>query len=173
MLVASEGVGERLKTALGAAATGAWLAWADLADGFPAEPPAVHLAYAQSMLFVRYLHRAAAPAGISALITEVASGMPFDAAFEHVFGAPVEEVWERARSEVDRVGSWVWFLTSAAVLWVVITALFLYVYARKRHRAALKREAWAIQEELARIEARRGMEEPERPVVVPGPDEVQ
>lgn len=155
MLVASEDVGERLKTALGAAASGAWLPIEDLADRFPADPPAVHLAYAQAMIFVRYLHRAAAPAGVSLLIAEVASGMPFDAAFEHVFGASVGEVWERAASEVDRTGSLVWFLTSAAVLWVVITGLFLYVYARKRRRAALKREAWAIQEELARLEVLR------------------
>ncbi len=155
MLVASEGVGERLKTALGAAASGAWLPLQDLEDQFPADPPAVHLAYAQAMLFVRHLHRGAAPVGVSALITEVASGMPFDTAFEHVFGAPVEAVWDRAKGEVDRIGSWVWFVTSAAVLWIVITALFLYVYARKRRRAALKREAWAIQEELARLEALR------------------
>lgn len=155
MLVASEGVGDRLKTALGAAASGAWLPIQDLADRFPADPPAVHLAYAQAMLFVRHLHRAAAPAGVSALIAEVASGMPFDTAFEHVFGAPVGEVWERAASEMDRTGSLLWFLTSAAVLWVAITALFLYVYTRKRRRAALKREAWAIQEELARLQALR------------------
>lgn len=176
MLVASEGVAERLKTALGAAATGAWLSWEDLERGFPAEAPAVHLAYAQAMLFVRHLHRAVAPAGVSTLIAEVANGMPFEAAFKHVFGGTVEEVWERARGEVDRVGAWVWFVTSAAVLWVVITALFLYVYARKRRRAALKREAWALQEELARQEAlnRAGLVGgSERPIIVPGPNEVQ
>lgn len=172
MLVASEGVGERLKTALGAAATGSWLRWSDLSERFPADPPAVHLAYAQAMLFVRYLHRSS-ESGVSEVIRTVALGVPFEVAFEQVFGAPIEDLWERAKAEVDRVGSWVWFVTSAAVLWLLITALFLFVYARKRRRAALKREAWAIEEEMARLQVRRETRGFERPIVVPGPDEVQ
>jgi len=152
MLIASEGVSERLKTAMGAAASGAWLPLADLESSFPGEAPAVHLAYAQAMLLVRSLTRRS-PGNLPELIARVADGMPFETAFEQTFGAPVEAVWEQAKQQVGRTRSLIWFLTSAAVLWVVITGLFLYVYSRKRRRASLKRQAWEIQEELARIQA--------------------
>ncbi|NOZ00631.1 MAG: hypothetical protein GXP54_01920, partial [Deltaproteobacteria bacterium] len=44
-----------------------------------------------------------------------------------------------------------WVLTSTALLWILVTLLFLYVYVVKRRRASLKKDAWTIQDEIERI----------------------
>jgi hypothetical protein len=161
MLVADERVEDRLMSALGAAATDAFLPLADLVDRFPDGEAEVRLAYAQSMLFVRFLQRESGGTGIASLLATLRAGMPFDLAFVQVFGDVPEAAFERFRASLDRWDGLVVFLTSAAVLWVAILLLFLWVYRRKRARAARKRELWALQEELARMQA------------VPGPEEVQ
>lgn len=157
MLVASEQVGERLKTAMGAAATGSYIPLDRLVDSFPVDPPAVHLAYAQSMLFVRYLHRSGGRDAIPTLLAEVRKGMPFDLAFNRVFKGSVSVLWNRFEDTLDPGSALLWILSSTAVLWILVTLLFLYAYVVKRRRVALKKEAWAIQEEIERIqkEARR------------------
>lgn len=151
MLVASEQVGERLKTAMGAAATGSYIPLDDLTESFPARPPAVHLAYSQSMLFLRYLYRQEGHQGIASLISEVREGMLFDLAFARVFGGSVSKLWDRFESTLDWSSALLWVLSSTAVLWILVTLLFLYVYVVKKRRTALKKQAWAIQEEIDRI----------------------
>lgn len=166
MLVASERVGERLKSALGAAATGAWIPIEELWDDFPAEQPAVQLAYAQAMIFVGYLHRASRGRGIGSVVQMVADGMPFEKAFALSFGGPVEEMWERAKGEISRTWSWVWVATSGGVLWFAITGLFLLAYVRKRKRARLKQKMWEIEAALV-----RGTAEPGKKRTGPGVEE--
>jgi len=151
MLVASEQVGERLKTAMGAAATGSYIPLERLVDSFPVDPPTVHLAYAQSMLFVRYLHHHGGRDAIPSLLTEVRAGMPFDLAFNRVFDGSVSAWWDRFEDTLDPASALLWILSSTAVLWVLVTLLFLYAYLVKRRRVALKRQAWAIQEEIDRV----------------------
>jgi len=166
MLVASERVGERLKTIMGAAATGSFIPLDEISDGFPMSPPTVHLAYAQSMLFVRYLSRTGGRSALASLITGVRGGMSFDMVFEHVFGGTETMLFEQFKGTLDQGISIVWVITSSAVLWVLVTLLFLYAYLTKRQRAAKKRKAWQLEEEIERIrrQARdRGVD----------PDEVQ
>ncbi len=161
MMVAGEEVGQRMKAFLGAAATGSFLPLEELEDSFPGEPPAVHLAYAQSQLFVRYLQRRGDGAGIRSLVQALRSGLPFELAFERTFQGPPDELWRDFLRTVDPWSSWLVFLTSAAVLWVLILLLFLWAYVRKRRRAAARKAMWAMKEELERLSA------------VPGPEEVQ
>lgn len=160
MLVAEERVADRLQSVMGAAATESFLPLADLTDHFPAAGPQVHLAYAQSMLFVRHLQRDTEGRGIANLLVELRAGMPFELAFPRVFGATPDEAFAHFRASLSRYDGLVVFLTSAAVLWVAIMLLFLWVYRRKRARSRRKRELWALQEELARLQ-------------VPGPEDVQ
>lgn len=160
MLVAEERVADRLQSVMGAAATESFIPLADLVDHFPAVGPQVHLAYAQSMLFVRHLQRSTGGRGIANLLVELRAGMPFELAFPRVFGATPDEAFAHFRASMSRYDGLVVFLTSAAVLWVAIMLLFLWVYRRKRARARQKRELWALQEELARLQ-------------VPGPEDVQ
>lgn len=168
MMVAGEEVGERLKTFLGAAATGSFLPLESLVASFPADVPTVHLAYAQSQLFVKYLQHAGGGTGVKTLVGMLREGIPFDLAFEQAFGGTTDELWRRFAKSIDPVSSWLVFLTSAAVLWMLIVGLFLWVYARKRRKAAARKAMWAMREELERLQA---MQEPGE--VVPGPDEVQ
>lgn len=160
MLVASEPIANRLKSALGAAATDSLLPLETLVDRFPMDGPQVQLAYAQSMLFVRYLQRNTDGQGIASLLAVLRAGMPFEAAFVQVFGDTPERLFVEFAASMDGWGGLIVALTSAAVIWVAIMLLFLWAYVRKRARSASKREMWALQEELARMQ-------------VPGPDEVQ
>jgi hypothetical protein len=151
MLVATEQVGERLKNVMGAAATGSFMPMSELTDSFPRDPPTVHLAYAQSQVFVRFLQRRSDGTGVRELLAQVRAGMPFDMAFMSVFGGSVEALWAEYESSLDPVSSILVFLVSATMIWLLITLLFLWVYSRKRAKAARKREMWALQEELERI----------------------
>ncbi len=160
MLVAAERVEDRLMSAMGAAVTDSFLPLEDLVDRFPADGPEVRLAYSQSMLFVRYLQRATNGRGIASLLVVLRAGMPFDLAFVEVFGQTPELLFKDFRASMGGWDGLIVFLTSAAVLWVAIMLLFLWAYRRKRARAARKREMWAMQEELALMQA-------------PGPEEVQ
>lgn len=160
MLVASEPIAIRLKSALGAAATDSLLPLETLVDRFPVDGPQVQLAYAQSMLFVRYLQRETDGHGIASLLAVLRAGMPFEPAFTQVFGDTPERLFAEFVRSMDGWDGLIVALTSAAVLWVAIMLLFLWAYLRKRARAARKRELWALQEELVRMQA-------------PGPDEVQ
>ena len=153
MLVAGEDVGERLKTFLGAAATGSFLPLDTLARAFPAEVPTVHLAYAQSQLFVRYLQRTGGGIGVKRLVESLRTGVPFDLAFERTFDGSPDDLWHRFARTVDPFASWLVFATSAALLWMLITALFLWAYARKRRKAAARKAMWAMREELERLRA--------------------
>lgn len=160
MFVASEPIAIRLKSALGAASTDSLLPLDTLVNRFPMDGSQVQLAYAQSMLFVRYLQRETDGRGIASLLTELRAGMPFEAAFVRVFGDPPERLFAEFAASMEGWDGLIIALTSAAVLWVAIMLLFLLAYQRKRARSARKRELWALQEELARMQ-------------VPGPDEVQ
>ena len=151
MLAASESVADRLRSAIGAAATGSYLPLQEIADSFPAEPPAVHLAYAQSMLFVRYLHRHGTGGGIGRVIEGVRTGLPFDLSVESAFGRTIPELWRGFERTIDPAASLLMFLTSTAVVWILVTGLFVFVYVKKRRRSAVKEEGWRLEEELAKL----------------------
>lgn len=148
MLVASQEVGERLKTMMSAAVTGSFIPLQEIDQGFPARPPAVHLAYAQSMLFIRFLERQKAGSGISELIGRLRDGLPFELAFSTTFGGTPDDLFERFLDDFDSTSAVVAFLTSATVLWLAIVMLFLYVQRKKRQKAALKKLKWEYEDQL-------------------------
>ncbi len=141
MLLASEESGERLKTLFSAAATNSLFEIGELSESFPPDPPAVHLAYAQALLFTRYLLKQGHGTGITSLIGMVRTGMPFDLAIETVFDASIPDLHARFLRSFGRFDAWLVVLTSSAVLWVLLSGLFLYVYLRKRSRISRMREA--------------------------------
>jgi hypothetical protein len=159
MLAATDDVGERLRALLSAAATGSFIPIEDLVDTFPMDPPAVHLAYAEAMVFLRHLQKQRGAQGLRTLVTEVRQGIPFDLAFERVYGATPEALWTRVEHTFDPTASLVVFLTSATLTWFLIGVLFLVVYARKRRRAARKALAWELEDQLALSQMRPDDEE--------------
>lgn len=171
MLVAGEEVGERLKTLLGAAATDSFLPLSELVDSFPADVPRVHLAYAQSQLFVHHLQRKAGGSGVRNLMDALKAGMPFELAFDSTFGGSPDDLWRSFARTIDPFSSWLVFATSAAVLWMLVLGLFLWAYVRKRRKAAARKAMWAMQEEIMRLRTLTDDDDSLR--AVPGPEEVQ
>jgi len=141
MLVASEETGERLKSMFSAAATDSLFSLSDLTETFPQDPPAVHLAYAQSLLFVRFVLRQNQGPGLGSLLSTLRTGMSFDLAIESLYHESVESLHTRFLRSFHPIDAWLIFLTSGAVLWILVTGLFFYVYLKKRHQMELKRQA--------------------------------
>ena len=75
------------------------------------------------------------------MISMVRTGMPFDLAIETVFDASIPDLHARFLRSFGRFDAWLVVLTSSAVLWVLLSGLFLYVYLRKRSRISRMREA--------------------------------
>jgi hypothetical protein len=128
------------------------LAWA-LAAGTPVRmhdldplfgqgPNAAARAYALGSAFVRNIvdvHGIGAPAQI---LSSIAHGRPFDAAFEEATGQSLREA-ERAFSvEVTTWERWIPLLTSPFVLWTATTLLALYAIVVFRQRRAEHRRRW-------------------------------
>jgi Flp pilus assembly protein TadB len=148
MRVASEEVGERLRTLIGAAATSSYLPLDALVDSFPDAVPAVQLAYAQSMFFVRFLDKRGGPAALRVLLTELRAGLPFDLAFAGAYGEPVEALWGSFVRTLDPAMAWIVLLTGTAALWGGILALVVVAWVRRRRLAARKRRAWDLEDAL-------------------------
>jgi hypothetical protein len=161
MQMAGEPLAMRLKAFLEAGATGSYLPLEDLDDGFPDRPPAVHLAYAQSRMFVQWLDRRSGGRGIARLVEAMRSGMDFPLAFDLTWGASPSSLFDVFRKTASPLASWLYVLTGSAVLWFLIAGLFLWAYLRKRRRAQQKRRLWELQEEFRGLASSGDSGEPE------------
>ncbi len=104
-------------------------------------------AYALAGAFLRHLltdHGADAGARI---LSRVATGRPFEAAFREAIGYPLDTVeasfWRRAALW----NRWIPFLTSTVVLWIGISMLALYAIRHRRAARAAIRQRWADEED--------------------------
>lgn len=150
MLASSELIGDRMQSLLAAAATDSLFPLSELDSSFPSKEPAVHLAYAQSMYFVRYLQRVSGNAGVPGIIDDMRIGMPFEAAFLSIWGRSPESLFADFRDSFSPIDSVIAFLTSATLLWALVVGVFMFVYFRKKKMAAKKIEMWELEEELQR-----------------------
>lgn len=148
MQMAGEPLAMRLKAFLEAGATGSYLPLADLDETFPDRPPAVHLAYAQSRMFVQWLDRRAGGRGIARLVEAMRSGMDFPLAFDTTWGAAPESLFDVFRKTTSPLESWLYVLTGSALLWTLIVGLFLWAWVRKRRQAQARRRLWELQDEF-------------------------
>ena len=113
---------------------------------FSGEGAAVPRAYAISAALVRYLLYRHGDTAVARILAGIGRGDEFSEAFERATG---ESPGEFARSYFRREAlwtTWVPFLTSSTVLWMVITLLALFAIKRRRERDAALREAWALEE---------------------------
>lgn len=106
----------------------------------------VRSAYTLSGAFVRDLLRNHGQEVVGAILSGVAAGLPFEEAFARATGtdlfAAERDFWERQTFWYR----WVPFLTSSAVLWIVITLLALWAMKRRRRRDAERLAAWEAEE---------------------------
>jgi len=110
----------------------------------------VRSAYTLAGAFVRDLMRRHGREVVGTILSGVAAGRSFDEAFARATGSPLAEAerafWERQTFWYR----WVPFLSSSAVLWILITLLALWAIQRRRRRDAAQRALWEA-EEAARI----------------------
>lgn len=112
-----------------------------------------HRAYAISGAFVRNLLERHGPESPGRILAGVREGLSFEDAFLRATGETLED----AESAFWRLQSfwyrWVPILTSSALLWILITLLFLWAVKRRRARDAALRRMWEEEEERQRLAA--------------------
>jgi len=106
----------------------------------------VRSAYTLAGAFVRDLLRRHGREVVGAILSGVAAGLPFDEAFARATGttlAGAERTFWESQTFWYR---WVPFLTSSAVLWILVTLLALWAIRRRRKRDAALRAGWAAED---------------------------
>ena len=103
-----------------------------LESWFSGPAPQVRRAYAFSGAFVHYLLRQGGREGIDRLLDGLAAGDSFDDAFRVAFGAELASVEASFWRRFSFFYRWLPFLTSSAVLWILISLLALVAFRRRR-----------------------------------------
>ena len=166
MLASTDDMGARMHSILAATAVGSLIPIHELEFRFPSKQPAVHLAYAQSMFFIRYLQRVSGSIGVRELIDDLRAGMPFEAAFMSTWHASPDQMFDAFSRSFSRLDSVLAFLTSATLLWGLMVGIFLFVYFRKKAMVRRRVEMWELEEQLQRervfrvLESRQNSEDP-------------
>jgi hypothetical protein len=115
-------------------------------DLFQAGSSGAGRAYVLSSAFVRHIietHGAAVPARI---LAAVATGVPFDAAFEQATGGSLAGAERSFHAELTSWTRRLPFLTSPYVLWMIVALLALVAIYVSRRRRAERRRQWAEEE---------------------------
>lgn len=112
-----------------------------------------HRAYAISGSFVRNLLERHGPDTPGRILAGVREGLSFEDAFLRATGEALEEAEASFWSDQSFWYRWVPILTSSALLWILITLLFLWAVRRRRARDAALRRMWEEEEERQRLAA--------------------
>ena len=168
ILMAGETVAGRLEAAAGAALSGTLIPLSALERGFPAEDAPARLAYAESVLFLRFLQREHRfDARLPDLVARVRSGAPFALAFERTFGSPVEALEAPFTEGLESSAWWVTLMSASSLLWGAAAVIFLFAWWRIRRRSRLKLRRMAIEERLAGLDPDDDEPWPPTPVQLP------
>ncbi len=118
----------------------------DLLIEFPRDSSQAEVAYAQSYLFVQYLVRKHGEQAVSSLVRAVLEEGDMARAVNRAFNVSIGELADGYHQYARVKGTWIPVITSSAVLWGVITLLFLYTYAWKRLMDHRKLKRWDEEE---------------------------
>lgn len=119
---------------------------ADLDRGFPTDRYEVNVAYAESADFVSFLLRDVDRARFGSLVERVRGGTAFDRALEDAYGTDLRKLEFEWREEVSRRFGLVPALTGGGLLWVLIVALAIAAWVKRRRQAKEKLARWAREE---------------------------
>lgn len=147
MYVSGEPVLNRLKTLLPAAAMDNLFKLSDLTWHFPAQGPAVQMAYAQSMMFVRHLFNIYGKLPVLALVDNLSKGLLFEAAFRRAFGVDLVFVEKEFRKNLTSESYLLIVLTGSGVIWLVIAMILIWVYINKRRQDTEMLNKWQEEDE--------------------------
>jgi hypothetical protein len=153
-----------MEAAAGAAVSGSLIPLSELTRGFPADGTPARLAYAQSVLFLRYLQRDHVfDRRLPDLVARVKSGVPFPIAFETTFSAPLADLEARWTEGLIDASWWVTIVSASGVVWTIAAGIFVLAWwiVRRRRRRAMHA--------LARSERSSGDDEawPPTPLALP------
>jgi hypothetical protein len=141
---------------------------ADLDRGFPPSGYDVNIAYAESADVVRFLMRDDDRVRFGSLVQRVRGGAAFDRALEDAYGTDVRKLEYQWREEVTHRFGLAPMLAGGGFVWVLISALAVVAWVKRRRRARAKLEQWAREEaEMdALVAAAREREERAREIPV-------
>lgn len=120
----------------------------DLDEGFAAGGRRAARAYALSAAFVRMLESDHGPDVTARLLERVRQGAAFRVAFREATGEPLARAERRFFRDRAFWHTWVPFLTSSVALWMGITVLALWAFARRRERSAEMHARWETEDTL-------------------------
>lgn len=126
---------------------------AELEERFQGGGGEVHRAYAIAGAFVRHLLEQHGPDAPGRILAGVREGLSFEDAFLRATGETLGEAEASFWSDQSFWYRWIPILTSSALLWVLITLLFLWAVRRRRARDAALRRMWEEEEERQRLAA--------------------
>jgi|HubBroStandDraft_2_1064218.scaffolds.fasta_scaffold11453_3 hypothetical protein len=119
---------------------------AELDQSLPTDRLDVSVAYAEAADVVRFLMRDADRARFGSLIERVRGGAPFERALGDAYDSDIRKLEYEWREEVARrFGYWP-VLTGGGLLWVLISALAVAAWVKKRRRAKAQLAQWAREE---------------------------
>lgn len=135
----------------------------DVNAAFSGDTATASRGYAVSAALVRYLLRRYGDETAGRILAGVSRGTGFGEAFEAATGETLSEFARGYFRRETLWTTWVPFVTSSTVLWMVITLLALLAIKRRRERDEALREAWAEEERLsASGEPPRPEDDPQR-----------
>lgn len=106
-------------------------------------------AYALAGAFIQDLVKREGAEAVAQILSAVAQGTSFDAAYLEVTGETLEDAEHDFWSRHTFFYRWVPILGSSATLWLLITGLALLAFQRRRAKDKELRQAWEREERLA------------------------
>ncbi|MEM6797487.1 MAG: hypothetical protein AAF725_26195 [Acidobacteriota bacterium] len=122
----------------------------EVSEGFGAGSSGAASAYAVSGAFVRYLLEEEGDLVAARILERLSVGESFPSAVRSVTGHSLAELEGAFWAQLDLWNRWVPILSSSALLWALITALFLIATARRRARDEEIRLRWIAEEDAER-----------------------
>jgi len=110
----------------------------DLSLRFPGHRDGAAVAYLLSYTAVEQLLESGGEAGLRALFDGLAAGRPFDETLRTVYGLTADQFETRWKQTVSSRYGTLYVLSRAALFWIAITLLVLWVGSRRRRRDRAK-----------------------------------
>ena len=109
---------------------------------FPADPDRLQTAYAQSISMISFISETYGQDSLKEITRLLLQGNTIDQALNKAIGMDLDKLETRWRKRLRLLYTWVPILTSSALLWFIISLIFLMVYYRKRRMSLAKISEW-------------------------------
>lgn len=118
----------------------------DLSHRFPADATTASIAYAQAADFVRFLLKNGQEHRFRSLLERVAEGQEFEQALADAYATDLWTLESEWRADAARRYTFWPFLFGSSTIWAFALGLVVWGYVRRKRRAQIKLERWAVEE---------------------------